>query len=90
MAATDTYSTVQKFDVQAPANGVEVVSPSDSTDLTKVSRALYIGSGGNVAVIMVDGSTGNFASVPTGAILPVRVSRVTNANTTASSILSLY
>ena len=65
------------------------VTPSDSTDLVNVSRALWIGSAGNVSVVMLSGATATFTGVPAGSLLPIRVSRVRATLTTAGNILAL-
>ena len=81
------------FDVinnPAPAEYATVVTPSDSTDLTRVARALYIGSGGNLNVDMADGSTVLFSNVLGGTILPLRVKRVRSTSTTATLIVALF
>jgi hypothetical protein len=71
-----------------PAHGAVAVTPSDST-VFAITRSLYIGVSGNVAVHMADGQTVTFASVPVG-IFPVQVDQVLSTNTTASSIVALY
>lgn len=74
----------------APAEGATAVTPSDSTVLTGV-RGLYVGSDGNVAVIMVgDSSAVTFVGVKAGSVLPLRVSKVMSTNTTATDIVALY
>lgn len=76
--------------IDAPAANAAAVTPNDSTDLTNVSRSLYVGGAGNVKVDMADVGTVTFTGVPAGAILPIRVSRVYSTGTTATSILVLY
>ena len=72
-----------------PARTAEAVTPSDSVDLTYVSRALYIGVAGDIVVNMKDiGTSITFKAVPVG-ILPIRVSRVLSTGTTATNIVSL-
>lgn len=81
------------FDVvnnENPAAYATAVTPSDSTDLTRTTRALYIGTGGNVNIDTMDGSTVLFSNVPDGSILPVRVKRVRSTSTTASNIVALF
>lgn len=73
-----------------PANEAEAVTPSDTTKLTGTTRALYIGVGGNVTVLMPDGTTVLFVGLQSGTILPVRVRRVNSTATTATSIVALY
>lgn len=71
-----------------PAVEAEAVTTSDTVNLTKVSRALYIGVTGDVKVDMATGATVTFKAVPVG-ILPVRVRRVYLTGTTATNILAL-
>lgn len=73
----------------APGEFAVAVTPSDSTMIAQVPRALYIGTGGNVSVRMPRGNTVTFTSVPGGTILPVRVSRVNATGTTASNIVAI-
>lgn len=85
--------TAPSFDVvndPSPAEYAAAVTPSDSIDLTKVPRALYVGGSGNLNVDMPDGSTVQFNGVLGGSILPVRVKRVRSTNTTATYIVALY
>ena len=74
----------------SPANGLETVTPNDSAELTYISRALWVGTAGNISVRMADGSTAILASVPAGTLLPIRVRGVNSTNTTAGSMVSLY
>lgn len=76
--------------LEAPGSYVTPVTPDDNTDLATVSRALYVGTGGNIALTLVGGSTATFTNVQDGAVLPLRVSRVLNAGTSASDILALW
>lgn len=73
-----------------PADRLQAVTPSDSTDLTG-TRALFVGGAGNVAVRMVGdpAATVTLTGVVAGTILPVRVTRVMAA-TTATNITALF
>ncbi len=74
----------------APArDGLRVV-PSDSADLTQLSRALFVGTAGNVAVVMAGGQAITFENCAAGSILPVRAARVLNTGTTAGAIIALW
>ena len=73
-----------------PAGYAAEVTTSDTVDLTSVARGLYIGVGGNVNVVMPDGSTVLFVGCGSGTILPVNVRRVMATSTTATSIVALY
>ncbi|MGA1074959.1 MAG: spike base protein, RCAP_Rcc01079 family, partial [Ilumatobacteraceae bacterium] len=54
----------------------EAVTPSDSTDLTTLARAIYVGGAGNVVAVQHDGPAGKFTGVPAGTVLPIAVRRI--------------
>jgi len=66
-----------------------VVTPSDITEFPS-PKTLYVGSGGNVAVVMFDDDDAvTMVTVPDGSFLPIAVKKVMSTNTTASNILAL-
>lgn len=66
----------------------EAVTPSDSTVLEPGS--LYVGTGGDVVLLLVDdSSTVTFSNVQDGTFLPLLVKQVYDTNTTASNIVIL-
>lgn len=75
--------------LEAPASGGFPISPSDSTDLVEVTRAVYIGTGGAIAGIMQGGEEVTFISVPGGTLLPVRLRRIKATGTTATALVGL-
>lgn len=85
----DSFSTFPTTPI-SPARSASSVVPNDSTPLPKVSRAIYIGQGGDLSVTMVDGDQVVFEAVPSGAMLPIRVLGVHATGTSAASILSLW
>ena len=71
------------------AHSALAVTPSDSTILP-CTRALYVGTTGNIAVVMADDeNTITFSNVPVG-ILPIQVIKVMSTNTTASNVIALW
>jgi hypothetical protein len=87
---------------EAPAVEAYAITPNDTTDITYVSRSLYIGGSGDVVVDMYGPVSGNrtvtntpvlvtvtFKNVPEGSILPICVKRVRATGTTATNIVSL-
>ena len=73
-----------------PATRSAAVTPSDSVDLPNVSRALWVGGAGNVAVMLADDTSAvTFVSVAAGTLLPLRVKRVMATNTTATSLVAI-
>ena len=79
-----------KAENTAPAEGAISVTPNDSNDLTYLARSLFVGTSGNIAVNMADGSSVTFANVQSGQFLPIRVKRILATGTTATNILALY
>ena len=65
------------------------ITPNDGADLAAETRAIYIGSAGDVAMVLVSGDTVTFAGVPAGTLLPVRAVRVRATGTTAGLLLGL-
>lgn len=80
------YSTPS---LSGPASHAFAVTPSDGSDLSETTRALYVGTGGALSAVMASGVTVTFGSLASGTLLPVRVTRVLATGTTASAILGL-
>jgi len=74
----------------SPARGGALVTPNDTPPLMQVSRALYVGQGGDIQATLADGDTVTFEAVPAGSLLPIRASLVLATNTTASGIIALW
>jgi len=55
-----------------------------------MSRALFVGGAGDVAVLMMGGEAVVFSGVLAGTILPIRAKRVKAAGTTATLIINLW
>ncbi|HEX5305756.1 MAG TPA: hypothetical protein VFW82_06715 [Dyella sp.] len=84
-----------KFDYNAtgldsPATDAAAITPSDTTDLTNTTRAIYVGTGGDLKVKMRGGQTVTFKAVPQGSTLPLRVLRVLSTGTTAADLVGLW
>lgn len=90
MTADDRYPGAFGESLDGPARGAEAVTAHDSNELTYVSRAIYVGGGGNIAVRMANDSTVTFTAVPGGTVLPIRVKGINSTNTTATNMVSLY
>jgi hypothetical protein len=83
----DTFAKHTRSLTSPPEHAV-AVTPADQ-DLAQVTRALYVGVGGDLAVRMQDGGSATFVGVPSGTLLPLRVSRVLPAST-AGGIVGLW
>ena len=73
-----------------PARDAFAIVPSDSTPLTIIPRALYVGTGGTLGLRLVDG-TGDitFRNVAAGQLLDVRPAVVRATGTTATDVVGL-
>lgn len=85
----DTFKKHTRSLTSPPEHAV-VIQPQDGVDLSVVTRALYVGTSGDVAVRMLDGAVVTLANVPGGSMLPLRVDRVLATGTTAGAILGLW
>lgn len=74
----------------SPATNAAAVAPSDTTPLTSVSRAIYIGQSGDVSVEMQSGQIVTFQNVQGGSILALRTLKVRQTGTTAVGIVALW
>lgn len=75
--------------LDAPIEHAAAVTPSDTVDLATASRALYVGSTGDLRVTTVGGDTVTFADVPVGWH-PIRARRVLATSTTATDIVACW
>lgn len=75
--------------LESPGQSAAAVSPDDAIDLAVTSRALYIGTGGDIALTTAAGDIVTFRNVAPG-ILPLRVSRVHQTGTTATDIVAVW
>lgn len=66
----------------SPAEFAALVTPA-AADLPAITRGIYIATAGNLTVVMVsetnDANTVTFENLPVGALLPLRVRRITAA-----------
>lgn len=84
----DRFKTYSKS-LEGPATHGFAVSPSDSGPLEEITRALYVGTVGDIALTLSSGATVTLANVPAGTVLPIRVSAVKATGTTAGHIVGL-
>ncbi len=74
----------------SPARGGAQVTPDDTSDLLQVTRAIYIGQGGDISVTLADGDSVVLEGVPAGSLLPIRASAVQATGTSAGAIVALW
>lgn len=71
-----------------PYVGGAAITKSDTT-IIDVTRAVWVGGTGDLAVRYADGTSDTLQSVPAGTLLPIRIDKVMAA-TTATKISALY
>ncbi len=72
-----------------PAKNAFAVTPDDDTEL-QVGRAIFIGTTGDLTVIMANDDTDTpitFKNIASGILLPIEVRYVMATNTTATDIV---
>ena len=77
--------------VSAPATRAVAVTPHDTNALADIPKALFVGTGGTIAMRGVGGTAdSSWKNVPSGSVLPFRAQYVRATGTTAADILALY
>ena len=75
--------------LESPASDGFAILPDDVAVLPSVTRAIYVGSGGDLVVTMKSGVVVTFTGLIAGTILPVRVAAVAASGTTATHLVGL-
>lgn len=70
------------------AHGAVVITVSDTT-VIPTTRAIYVGTSGNIRVQTAEGQDITFSNVPVG-VFPLQVEKVFSTSTTASNLIALY
>jgi hypothetical protein len=93
-ATTATAQVEQEILAQTRAyQFAAAITPSDSTDLPQVTKAIYIGTataGQTIKVDMERGGTVTLSNVAQGTILKIAAKRVYTTGTTATNLISFY
>jgi hypothetical protein len=86
---TDSFKNFARSLTSPPENAGAIV-PSDSEDLPQVTRALYVGGAGDVALRMAGGELVTLANLQAGSLVPLRVARVLATGTSATGLVGLW
>lgn len=74
----------------APAQNCFAVTPHDSAELPLVTKSIYIGQGGDLALLSLRGEASViFRNLPDGMLLDVRARQILATGTTAADIVGL-
>lgn len=85
-AFSKTFSTLD-----GPASSSFSPSANSTNTFSQPTRALYVGTTGNVHVRMLKNQANAlFVAVPAGTILPIRVDTIWDTTTTANSFVGMY
>ena len=93
---TDRFTNITSNLSDPSSSGFAVVANDNvGAAFSQPTRGLYVGAGGNVAVVMVGyrgaGNTAlTFVNVQSGSVLPIRAIQVLQTGTTANSMIGLY
>lgn len=86
MAAADQFKNRPKsFD--SSSNLLFEITPHDTNELSYVTRCLYVGAPGNIAVQDTNGNDVLLSNAPAGLQLPIRIKRVYATGTTAGGLV---
>lgn len=89
----DLYATVFSG-VSDPGRRATPIVTSDAVDLADVPKGIYVGTGGDIAMIGVDAPAGAagvvWKNVPSGALIPFRPRRILATGTTAADMLAVH
>jgi hypothetical protein len=87
-AMTDRFEN-STASLSGPASHAFTITPSDTAALAETLRGVYIGGGGAITAITQSGATVEFTALPSGSILPVRLSKILATGTTATGLVGL-
>ena len=75
-------------DMASPSADGVANTPSDTVDLAVAPRRIWSGSGGNITIVTLAGTTLTYTNVPAGTYLQIRPSRIKATGTTATSMVA--
>lgn len=76
--------------IGAPVRAGFAITTSDSTDLVAETRAIYVGSAGDLVAVLASGDELTFVGLAGGTVLPIRARRVKATGTSASHLVGLH
>lgn len=76
------------IDAIAPAHAAAAVTPHDTNTIAP-TRGIYVGTAGNLKVMMNDGTALTFTAIAAGIVHPIAAIMVYSTGTTASNIVAL-
>ncbi len=89
MAAVDTLKH-HAVGATAPVRHLIVITPSDYNDLAHVTRGIYVGTGGDLAVLAADDDVAVTLTAVAPGWQPIQARRVLATGTTALGLVGGY
>lgn len=77
-------------DLESPGLEHYDITPHDINDEKLAFRSLYIGTGGNVALVSMSGVVKVYKNCANGSIIPMRGRRINVTGTTAADMIGMY
>lgn len=88
MPILDQFNDVQP-NLNGPVEGGFEITPNDTADLSQMTRAVMVQTGGDLAVTLKSGDQIRLPGLVPGALYPLRIARVWANGTTATGIKGL-
>ena len=85
----DTFKTFARS-LTSPPEYAQEIAPSDAAALPFVTRALYVGGAGDVALRLMGGAEVTLRNMQAGSLIPIRIDRVKASGTTATGLIGLW
>ena len=86
----DMFKTHARSLTSPPEDAASITPGEAGSELSHVTRALYVGVAGDLALLMQGGATVILRGVPSGSFLPLRVRQVLAAGTSADGIVGFW
>lgn len=89
-AATDDFGKFASG-LDSPYRRGVAITPSDTVNLTNVTRGVYVGGTGTITYISQAGDTvALLGNIPVGTILRICASRINTTGTSATNLVALW
>lgn len=75
--------------LQLTSSSLITINPDNTKDLPNITKAIFIGTGGDVNIIAAHDDTPVSIYVQSGTLLPIRAKKILSSGTTASNIVGL-
>jgi hypothetical protein len=79
---------MSNIDAISPAAAAAAVTPHDTNTIAP-TRGIYVGTAGNLKVMMLDGTALTFTAIAAGIVHPLTVIMVYSTGTTAANVVAL-